>query len=69
MRTIIYATMLAVLPISATAAELPKKTTPPSRETQGHPCAAYGAGFVRLDGTTTCVKVGGVVRVESGRSK
>ena len=67
-RMIIYATTLA-LPISAMAAELPKKTTPPPRETQGNPCAAYGAGFVKLEGTTTCVKVGGTVRVETGRSK
>jgi porin-like protein len=69
MRTTIYATLLAALPICATAAELPKKTTPAPRETRGNPCAAYGAGFVRVEGTTTCVKVGGTVRVESGRSK
>jgi Porin subfamily len=70
MRTIICATMLAALPISSMAAELPKKTTPPPpREAQGNSCAAYGAGFVRLEGTTTCVKVGGTVRVETGRSK
>jgi len=69
MRTIIYATMLAALPISVTAAELPKKATPPPREVKSNPCAAYGAGFVRVEGTTTCVKVGGTVRVEAGHSK
>ena len=69
MRTIICAVMLAALPISVMGAELPKKTTPPPREVQGNPCAAYGAGFVRLEGTTTCVKVGSTVRVETGRSK
>ena len=69
MRTIICATMLVALPISVTGAELPKKTAPAPREAQGNSCAAYGAGFVRVDGTTTCVKVGGTVRVETGRSK
>jgi hypothetical protein len=64
----IYATMLAALPISLTAAELPKKTPPPPREVKGNPCAAYGAGFVRVEGTTTCVKVGAGVRVEAGGS-
>jgi hypothetical protein len=68
MRTMIYATMLAALPIAVTAAELPKKTTPP-REAKDNPCAAYGAGYVRVEGTTTCVKVGGSIRVESGSSK
>jgi hypothetical protein len=65
----IYTTMLAALPISVTAAELPKKPTPPPREVKGNPCAAYGAGFVRVEGTTTCVKAGGTVRVEAGGSK
>jgi hypothetical protein len=69
MRTVIYATMLAALPISATAAELPKKTTPAPREVKVNPCAAYGAGYVRIEGTTTCVKVGGSVSVEAGGSK
>jgi Porin subfamily len=69
MRTMIYATMLAALPISVTAAELPKKTTLPPREVKGNPCAAYGAGYVRVEGTTTCVKLGSSVRVEVGRVK
>jgi hypothetical protein len=64
----IYATMLAALPISVTAAELPKKTTPPPREVKGNPCAAYGAGFVRVEGSTTCVKIGTGVRVQVGGS-
>ena len=68
MRTMIYATMLAALPISVTGAELPKRATPPPREVKGNPCAAYGAGYVRVEGTTTCVKVGGSVRVEAGGS-
>ena len=70
MRTIICATVLAGLPTFVVAAELPKKTAPPPpREVRGNPCAAYGAGFVRVEGTTTCVKVGATVGVEAGRSK
>ena len=29
-------------------------------------CAAYGAGFVKVDGTNTCVKVGGSISVGAG---
>jgi hypothetical protein len=29
-------------------------------------CSAFGAGFVQLPGTDTCVKVGGFVTMESG---
>lgn len=28
----------------------------------------YGAGFVKIEGTNTCVKIGGSVSVESGGS-
>ena len=69
MRTMICATMLAALPISVTAAELPKKTTPPPREVKGNPCAAYGADYVRVEGTTTCAKIGSSLSVEAGGSK
>ena len=29
-------------------------------------CAAYGAGFVKVDGTNTCVKVGGSISIGAG---
>ncbi len=29
-------------------------------------CAAYGAGFVKIDGTNTCVKIGGSISVGAG---
>ncbi|MBD3844318.1 hypothetical protein GGC47_000218 [Bosea sp. OAE752] len=32
------------------------------------PCPEYGAGFVRLEGSTFCVRVGGAVRAEFGKS-
>ena len=34
-----------------------------------HSCAAYGAGFVRVDGTQTCVKIGGAVSIGVGGSR
>ncbi|CCD89417.1 conserved hypothetical protein [Bradyrhizobium sp. ORS 285] len=33
-----------------------------------NPCASYGAIFVRIEGTDTCVKVGGALRLETGTS-
>jgi hypothetical protein len=29
-------------------------------------CAEYGAGFVRLEGTTTCIKMGGSIGISTG---
>jgi hypothetical protein len=61
MRTLIpVAFMVALLPGSA-AAEQAKKLAPVN------PCAQYGNGFVQVKGTTTCVKIGGSVRVDIGR--
>ena len=31
-------------------------------------CAEYGAGFVKVEGTNTCMKVGGAVSVGAGVS-
>jgi hypothetical protein len=31
-------------------------------------CAEYGAGFIRVEGTNTCMKVGGSISVEAGVS-
>jgi hypothetical protein len=43
------------------AKTLPVK--PPKADTS---CAAYGAGFVRLADTGTCVKIGGSISVGAG---
>ena len=34
----------------------------------GNSCAAFGPGFVRVDGTETCVKIGGAVSIGVGGS-
>lgn len=39
---------------------------PLKKPSRGNPCAEYGAGFMRLEGSDTCVRVGGAVRVDSG---
>jgi hypothetical protein len=67
----------ALLPASSAAAEplrLQKSDKSISAARQlplkgartGDFCAAYGAGFVRVDGTQTCVKIGGAVSVGVG---
>ena len=37
------------------------KQLPLKRATSANSCAAFGAGFVMVEGTNTCVKIGGVV--------
>jgi len=62
-------------PLEAVVPREPKKQESISAGRQvplkraGHPCAAYGAGFVRVDGTQTCIKIGGAVSVEAGGSR
>jgi hypothetical protein len=72
MRKAIMAVVVAALPTCVAAAEPagqpPRKppttaTLPPVR---GNPCAAFGPGFVKVEGSSTCVKVGGSVGVEAG---
>jgi hypothetical protein len=57
--------LIALLPAVATAAEQPKKKSAPIA---ANPCAQYGAGWVQVQGTTTCVKLSGSIRVDTGTS-
>ncbi len=41
----------------------PAKTLPVKEPKHVGSCAAYGAGFVKVAGTDTCVKVGGSVSI------
>ena len=34
-----------------------------------NPCAEYGAGFVRIEGSSTCIKIGGSFGVGVGGSR
>ena len=47
-------------PKSGTAAPS-GKLLPLKGATSANSCAAFGAGFVMVEGTNTCVKIGGVV--------
>jgi hypothetical protein len=44
------------------------KLLPLKRATSGNSCAAYGAGFVKLEGSDTCIKIGGAVSIGAGTS-
>jgi hypothetical protein len=42
------------------------KTLPIKQPKTDNSCAAYGAGFVKLSETNTCVKIGGSISVGAG---
>lgn len=42
------------------------KPLPPRRSSNA--CAEYGAGFVKIEGTSTCMKIGGAISVGAGVS-
>jgi hypothetical protein len=74
MRTILLATLVAMLPLAsiATAQTGGQKPDKPSSSDKLLPlkgshasdaCAAYGPGFTKVDGSDTCVKVGGAVSI------
>jgi len=76
MRTFLLAMIIAVVSGSAVLADPANRTKPdystppdrlpPAKSTAGNPCAAFGPGFVKVQGTDTCVKVGGGVDVSVG---
>ncbi|RYE33553.1 MAG: hypothetical protein EOP23_08225 [Hyphomicrobiales bacterium] len=77
-------TVLALLLTSlATAASaqsigepLPRKSAPYEASAKpaakpggaGRPCPEYGAGFIHVEGSAFCVRAGGAVRAEFGKS-
>jgi hypothetical protein len=74
MRTILLAIVVAALPTSIASAEPSShqksdkpaasgKLLPVEGAGAGNSCAAYGVGFVKADGTDTCVKIGGAVSI------
>ena len=44
------------------------KSLPVKRPGSASACAEYGAGFVRIEGTNTCTKIGGAISVGAGIS-
>lgn len=47
-------------------AEQPAKLLPLKGATSGNPCAAFGPGFVKVEGSDTCVHVGGTMSIQAG---
>ena len=79
MRKSLLIMMAVVLPSVAAAAEQPRpqkpgkaatsdKPLPLKRSNSANACAEYGAGFVKIEGTTTCMKIGGAVSIGAGVS-
>ena len=79
MRKLILLATAIVLSSSAAVAEQPRlpkpyktapsdKSLPLKRPNSANACAAYGAGFVMIEGTGTCMKIGGAISVGGGIS-
>ncbi len=45
------------------------KTLPLRGASSANSCAAYGPGFVKVEGSDTCVKVGGAISIGVGTSR
>jgi hypothetical protein len=79
MRKSLLIMMAVVLASVAAAAEQPRprkadgaatsgKLLPLKRSNSANACAEFGTGFVRIEGTSTCIKIGGAVSVGAGVS-
>jgi hypothetical protein len=80
MRNILLAIIVAMLPAFQAWAEQPVIPKPDTSADSGKllpvkknsgavsSCAAYGAGFVKLEGSDTCVRIGGAVRLDAAGS-
>jgi hypothetical protein len=74
MRTVFIAVIIALLSCSAVLADpanhtkpdyaTPLDRLPPAKTIARNPCAAFGSGFVKVEGTDTCVKMGGSFRID-----
>lgn len=49
-------------------AATPGRALPLKRPGSANACAEYGAGFIRIEGTNTCMKIGGAISVGAGVS-
>jgi hypothetical protein len=74
-KSVLLMIALALLPPAADAEQLrlqrPDRATadkPLPLKRSSHACAEYGAGFVRIEGTNTCMKIGGAISVGAGMS-
>ncbi|HEV7878574.1 hypothetical protein [Bradyrhizobium sp.] len=70
---VIVLTVFSASAASAQQARKPDKpaTSVPPRPAKAaaNPCAEYGPGFVRIEGSSTCIKIGGSFGVGVGGSR
>ena len=52
----------------ARTAKKSDKALPLKGRASANPCAAYGAGFVPIEGSSTCIKIGGAIGIGAGIS-
>lgn len=74
----IFILLIAVLPTVALAGQVGRqnpdkapafdKLPPPKAAKRGNACAAFGPGFVQVEGTDTCMRIGGAVSIGGGVS-
>jgi len=80
MRKSLLVILALLLPTSSALAQQPGlqksekaaaagKTLPLRGASSANSCAAYGPGFVKLEGSDTCVKVGGAISIGVGTSR
>ena len=79
MRKSLLIVMAVTLPSVAALAEQPRpqkpdkvttsgKLLPLKRSNSANACSEYGAGFVKIEGANTCMKIGGAVSIGAGVS-
>lgn len=80
MRKSLLVIVAVLVPASATFAEQPRisrsdkaaasgKVLPLKGARSANSCAEYGAGFVRIEGTNTCMKIGGAISIGADVSR
>ncbi len=66
---VVLASIAAAEPLNKPKSVHSNPQLPPSKRTvNANSCAVYGPGFVKLEGTETCVKIGGAVSIGAGIS-
>ena len=70
---IVVAALVLASPAMAQSSNPPKvpktqsgKTLPIKGASSANSCAAYGPGFIKVEGSDTCVHIGGSISIEAG---
>lgn len=75
MRIVVVGLLIAMMPLQAFAAASTSKKPAATKQSmkpaprKPDPCAQYGAGFVQVEGTSTCVRIGGSIGIGGGVSR